>query len=167
MTKQQQQLVEDNMNLVYFTIARYYPHHKGDDDVVQIGMMGLCKAAASYDDSKGQFSTYAIIKIRSAISYEFRKDSKRVKAISLDAERDAQCGDKVALQEFIIGDMDEGYVDVAPLCNVLTPRQRAVFELLRQGFSCVDIAKRLGVSKQSVHQRLRVIQKKWEATMGK
>ena len=123
MTKQQQQLVEDNMNLVYFTIARYYPRHKGDEDIIQIGMIGLCKAAMSYDESKGQFSTYATLKIRSTISYEFRKDSKRVKAVSLDAERDTDDG-SMSIHNVLAGDENEGYVDVRPVYNVLTPKQR-------------------------------------------
>jgi RNA polymerase sporulation-specific sigma factor len=166
MTKQQQQLVEDNMNLVYFTIARYYPRHIGDEDIIQIGMVGLCRAATSYDDSKGQFSTYAIVKIRSAISYEFRKDNKRVKTISLDGDRDAEHGDVYTLQELVAGDVDEGYVDVKPMYQVLDVRQREIFDLLRQGKNMAEIGRIMGVSHQRIHQQVRIIRKKWNKVMG-
>lgn len=166
MTKQQQQLVEDNINLVYFTIVRYYPLHKGNEDIIQNGMIGLCRAAIDYNPEKGMFSTYAIRKIRSAIGYEFRKDAKRIKTISLDAEREANHhGDTVTLQEAVMGDNDVDYVDTTPLCKVLTPQQRDVFDLLQQGKSKPEIAEILGISRQRVHQQLRVIQKKWSKTL--
>lgn len=168
MTKQQQQLVEDNINLVYYTIVRYYPIHKGDEDIIQTGMIGLCRAAMDYNSEKGAFSTYAIRKIRSAIGYEFRKDAKRIKAISLDAEREANHhGDTVTLQDFIIGDDDVDYVDVAPLQKVLTPQQRVILDLLKQGKSRPEISEILDISRQRVHQQLRIIQKKWRMTLDK
>ena len=168
MTKQQEQLVEDNINLVYYTIVRYYPLHKGDEDIIQNGMIGLCRAAIDYNPEKGAFSTYAIRKIRSAIGYEFRKDCKRIKTISLDAEREANHhGDTVTLQDFIVGDIDVDYVDTTPLYKILTPPQREVFDLLQQGMSRSDICKTLGISKQAILQRMRYIQKKWRMTLDK
>lgn len=153
------------MNLVYFTITRYYPHHKGDDDIAQIGMLGLCKAATSYDESKGQFSTYAVFKIRGAISTELRRDNRRIKTVSLDAERETDDG-SVAIHNVIMGDVDEGYVDMQPLYKVLTPHQRAVFDLLQQGMSRQYICRVLGISRQGVHSHIRLIQKKWRKVMG-
>lgn len=167
MTKQQEQLVEENMNLVYFTIARYYPQCRGNDDIIQIGMMGLCKAAKLYDESKGAFSTYAIRKIRGEICGEFRKETRRIKTISLDSECNTTHGEAVTLQEFIVGDEDEGYVDLTPLHKALSPQQRAVFDLLQQGLTLVTIGKQLGISHQRVNQLLRIIQKKWSKIMDK
>ena len=50
-------LIEDNYNLVGYTLNHFYPDLKTDEDIIQIGSIGLCKAANNYDPTKGAFST--------------------------------------------------------------------------------------------------------------
>lgn len=164
MTIQQQQLVEDNIKLVYYTISHYYSWLIGNEDIEQEGMIGLCKAAKSYEPEKGAFSTYAVVKIRGAISDELSRDRKRIKTVSLDAERELN-DDDVTLYNSVIGDENEGYVDLRPLYKVLNPRQREIFDLVQRGMSRSDICEVLGVSKQAVHHHIRLIRKKWEKVM--
>lgn len=77
MTTEQEKLVERNLRLVGHTLRKYYPKDLpiGDrDDVWQIGCMGLCKAAMTFEPAKGfTFATYAVKCIRTEIQHELRK----------------------------------------------------------------------------------------------
>lgn len=71
-------LVTDNMPLVHYIIKKYYATYTKDEDIIQSGMLGLVKAAKHYDKTKGKFSTYAAVVIRSEIANElkYRKNDK-------------------------------------------------------------------------------------------
>lgn len=157
MTKQQ--LIEDNMNLVYHLIHREYPTYIGDEDIIQTGMLGLCKAAEKWDESKSKFSTFAIICIRSEIQTEFRKRAKHQGILSLDYEiknGDTTC-DFVTLGDLIVGDEDVPYFDIGIDLSKLNEKERQIAELLPTGMTQVDIARKLGVSKQYVNRTIRKI----------
>lgn len=53
-------LFNEHQKLVYFAICRYFPTHKGDEDVEATGFMGLWLACTKYNPIKGAFSTYAM-----------------------------------------------------------------------------------------------------------
>lgn len=78
-------LIEDNMNLVYYLISRYYPTFIKDEDLIQCGMVGLCKAANSSNAIKYKFSTYASACILNEIKSEFIRRKKYAKEESLNA----------------------------------------------------------------------------------
>lgn len=64
LTDTQYKLVEDNINLVHWVMHNcfksYYPGSYDYEDLSQQGMLMLCRAAKSFDESKGlKFSTYA------------------------------------------------------------------------------------------------------------
>ena len=65
------ELIADNLRLVYHIVHEHYPTFKNDEDIVQCGMVGLCKAANTWDANKGVFSTYACKCIRNEINKEF------------------------------------------------------------------------------------------------
>lgn len=75
------EFIEQNMNLVYYIIHKYYPAFSKDEDVIQSGMLGLCKASLHYDERKGKFSTYAGATIKNEIVNELKGKSN---AFSLD-----------------------------------------------------------------------------------
>lgn len=59
--ERQRTIVQDNINLVYSSIHKYFPHLAYDEDVQQSGFIGLCKAAFNFDVTRGfKFSTYAV-----------------------------------------------------------------------------------------------------------
>lgn len=149
-TVTKQQLIEDNMNLVYHVVHRNYPTYIDDEDIVQCGMLGLCKAADKWEDGKSQFSTFACKCIRNEIAMEFRKRAKHQGVLSLDYEVDGDDGDKCAFRDCIVAEEDVGYIDLDVDSNRLTKRQQEIFELRKQGMTCADIGRKLGVSKQSV-----------------
>lgn len=76
LTKQQQKLVEDNLNLAYTYVHKYgYKYGFEFDDAVSIAFVGLVKAAASFDFYKNfKFSTYAFV----CINNEFRTEGRKV-----------------------------------------------------------------------------------------
>ncbi len=86
-------LVEDNLGLVRMAIKRYRGFGIEDEDLLQIGSVGLIKAARDFDpDKQVQFSTYAVAKIVGEIKTYLRdngsvKVSRRYKEDRLRIDR--------------------------------------------------------------------------------
>lgn len=82
----QRQIVEENMKLVFYIVNNKVNISRASyDDVVQIGMLGLCKAVLAFDETKGlNFSTFATRCIMNEILMFYRKYNKEVQSISLD-----------------------------------------------------------------------------------
>ena len=89
------------MNLVYHIISRQYPTFIHDEDVIQSGMLGLCKAAESFDPKKGLFSTYAGRCIRNEINQEFIKRKPFSQTVSLDTK----ISEEGTLQDVLVGEI--------------------------------------------------------------
>ena len=72
-------LVEENLGLVRMVATRYRGFGVEDEDLIQIGSMGLIKAARDFDESKQvRFSTYAVAKIIGEIK-TYLRDNGSVK----------------------------------------------------------------------------------------
>jgi RNA polymerase sporulation-specific sigma factor len=58
LSKEQIQLIEDNIELVFFCIRK---NHLSPEEYLDVGLYGLCKASKTFKDGLGwAFSTYAI-----------------------------------------------------------------------------------------------------------
>lgn len=69
------EIVEQNMGLVYSVAGRFVNRHCENEDLVQIGAIGLIKAAKRFDASFGvKFSTYAVPMIIGEIRRFLRDD---------------------------------------------------------------------------------------------
>ena len=72
MTKEQQQKVLDNHKLVYNVYYKYIyktPEILAwEDDIIQEGFYGLCKAVLNYKEEISNFSTFATVAIRSKMT---------------------------------------------------------------------------------------------------
>lgn len=83
LTKEQQEFVTQNHNLIYKILDRYsLPAHRCDcynqEDWYGLAAISLCQAAATFDESKGyKFSTYAGKCIENAILMQFRSKQSR------------------------------------------------------------------------------------------
>lgn len=84
MSTNRNELITENMKLVYYVLNKYYHKYIGDEDMIQVGMVGLVKAADKFDESKSKFSTFAVLCIRHAIQDELRKRNKEPKMMSLE-----------------------------------------------------------------------------------
>ena len=154
-----QQLVEDNIKLVYSLVSKEYPTYLKDEDVIQCGMLGLCKAAERWEEAKGKFSTFATWCIRNEIRQELRSRSKHKGVLSLDYEVDGGNGERVTFGDCIAGEEDVCYIDTDINVSLLTPKEIKVFDLLQTGMSCSDVGRTLGVSVQYVWAVKRKIRK--------
>ncbi len=86
-------LVEENLGLVRMAVKRYRGFGVEDEDLMQIGSVGLIKAARDFDPEKQvRFSTYAVAKIIGEIKTYLRdngsiKVSRKYKEDKLKADR--------------------------------------------------------------------------------
>ena len=89
LSEEQRKLVEDNMNLAYKCASELAPHTTLEyEDVIQYCLLGLCKAALIFDESKGALSSVAYQCMRNEIYMKTRRAKKRIaqnELLSLDA----------------------------------------------------------------------------------
>lgn len=89
-------LVEENLGLVRMAVKRYRGFGVEDEDLMQIGSVGLIKAARDFDpDRQIRFSTYAVAKIIGEIKTYLRdngsvKVSRKYKEDKLRIDRAAR-----------------------------------------------------------------------------
>ena len=157
-----QQLIEDNMNLVYFIVSHEYPTYLYDEDIVQSGMLGLCLAAENFDEEKGEFSNYAGKRIRGEIKKEFVRRKRHSKNVSLAST----VNDEYTLGELIAGKDDTSCLDDEIFYSQLTKEELNILTMNNIGFSTDEIAEMSGYSVQKVQKMLRVIRIKWRNFYG-
>ena len=159
-------LIEENMKLVYFTINKQFPSYIHDEDVIQHGMIGLCKAANTWKEGGAQFSTYAVNCIRVEIYNAFRYERNHpYPKLSLDYDYSMD-DDNCSLGELIQGDEDVKYFDLFELMDKLTPTEQKILTLLQEGMSQRDIAKVIGLTHQRISQLVRKIRLLWRDVYG-
>lgn len=162
-----QQLIEDNINLVYFVINTYYPTFRQDEDIIQCGMLGLCRAANAWDEEKGTFSTLATRCIKHEIIREFIRRKRHNNQLSLDYEYHDSNGDRFTLADKLEGDSDVDWVDVNGFRDKLSDTERLIFDMRELGYTGKEIAKRLGCTHQNVTRQLRIMKLKSEGNRWK
>ena len=151
----QQKLIEDNMNLVYYVIHQNFPKYATDEDIVQVGMVGLCKAANAWDEEKGSFATFAVKSIYHEICNEFRCRNRQKFTYSLDYTYSDSEDESVTLGDMLVGDSDIDWVDTDELYTPLTEQERAIVKMKQMGLTKGEIAEQLGISQQRVRKHLR------------
>ena len=87
LSAEREHLVTDNLNLVHYTLHKYFhinPGHNEYEDLFQEGCIGLIKAAIRFDESRGfQFSTYASHMISGQIR-RYKRDKSNLVRIPRD-----------------------------------------------------------------------------------
>lgn len=144
-------LIEDNMNLVYYIVSHQYPTFIRDEDVIQSGMEGLCKAANSYNPEKGLFSTYAGRCIRNEINREFIKRKPFSQTVSLDSH----ISEEGTLEDVLVGEDDVGYIE--DFYDELTDDELEVITLYNRGYTSGEISEILNMTVDKVRKLLRVV----------
>ena len=160
------QLIEDNMSLVYFLVNSYYPTYSSDEDIIQCGMLGLCKAAETWKDDGTKFSTYAGKCILNEINMEFRRRKKHSGLLSLDYEYNSKGDNDVTLKDLLIGDNDVDYVEYDKFYNQLQDIDKVIVDCKLVGYIDEDIGKQLGCSRQYVNRRLNRLKAEWRMLNG-
>jgi RNA polymerase sigma factor (sigma-70 family) len=147
-------LIVENQRLVTYVLHKHYPSWAFDEDMQQIGMIGLCNAADRYDPEKGKFSTLAIKFILNEIRNEFRRrmtQSRTGDELSINEIS----GEDITYEDCIPGLPDVDYCDTDGMFKELKPNERKVCDLLIQGFSQSEIARTLGCSTQNISKLAR------------
>ena len=105
-------LIINNQKLAYEIVHRYREKVKAFieyEDLKSIALLGLVKAANTFDSSKGNtFSTYAFRVIENQILMQIRKDTKLNKICSL--ENLVQDGEKMRYEDLIEDDYNLHHV---------------------------------------------------------
>lgn len=154
-------LIIENQKLVYFIVRKYYPTYIFDEDIVQCGMVGLCKAAEKWDEKKAKFSTYAGRIIRNEINQEFIARKKHSQNVSLD--KAVEGGNLIDL---ITGDVDVNVNDKDEFINYLSKEESTIWRLWANGYSVEEISIVTGCAQQKVRKLLRTVKSKWRIFNG-
>ena len=162
-----QKLIEENMNLVYFLINRYYPTFIGDEDLVQCGMIGLCSAANNFDETSGvKFSTFASSCILNEICKEFTRRKKHSKVLSLEASKVNDDGEVSSIGDLIVGDEDVDFFDCDDFYDSLSTDYKAIVDLRRKGLNNYEIGTALGINYKTVSKHLTKMRHMWRKMYG-
>lgn len=166
MTKRDE-LIINNLKLVNHVIWKKYPMHGKDDDMFQVGCIGLIKAADTYQEKNGSFSNWAIACIDNAIKMELRNQLTRdghLTKVSIEEAFYEKAGEETDLTilDTLIGDRDVSFCDINAFISSLTDRQVEIVRLLQNGFKQVEIAQRLGVHKYTICKEVKEIRKKFD-----
>ena len=151
-------LFNEHQKLVYFAICRYFPTHKGDEDVEATGFMGLWKACTKYDPAKGAFSTYAMHYICGYI----RKSLHSVSVFSTPT-------DAVELRQLLNSKThtEPGYANVETALffeqffKTLKPADQQLCTYLCQTSNKSEAARHFNVSRPAIDKRIERIHRQY------
>lgn len=145
-----------NQNLAYHILSKYYPTYVQDEDLKQDALLGLWQACLTFEEGKAKFSTYAGKCITNSIRITLRHRNKVPETLSLDQPMGG--GDNSLLSEVIedtSSSIDDGIICFKEFWKTLTNLERYCVQMRLKGYSQVDIAKKLGVTRSYVNQILR------------
>lgn len=153
----QRKLVEDNHNLIYSFLNSRHLSLDSVEDWYGTAAIGLCKAALTFDESRGaKFTTLAYICMDNEVRMVLRTRRKNVNAIvSLDDELSTADGG-CYLADVIPDNRDFYYpiylndaVEIAT--RKLSDRDKKFIDLIiNHGMTNTEIAKQFGVSQPTV-----------------
>ena len=159
------QMISDNENLVMYTISRYFPTFLYDDDIRQLGYIGLWKACEKYDASLNtKFGSYAVKAIRGEIikylrSLQTQMRGTKVPNISL-SEPMFDGGESL---EDHISAGTLGWIDTEGFYNALTDRQKLIVRRrIIDKATYQEIGDEIGISRERVRQEVVRIKQKFD-----
>ncbi|WP_158500436.1 sigma-70 family RNA polymerase sigma factor [Xenococcus sp. PCC 7305] len=149
----QEKLVLENQNLAYAIANKLTQSSPAEfDDLAQVGLIGLIKAARNFDAEKGRFRAYAGAKIRGEILHYLRdkhyivRFPRRIKPEPITS-LDVPVGDGNIFLVDTLRDRheDSKYLDLYLAIAKLEPREREVIELqFLKGMALPAIARAKG-----------------------
>ena len=142
--------VIENLKLVNHVLWKQFPNLARNEDMFQIGCVGLIKAVDTFnEDANISFSTYASKCITNEILMELRKQRKQVSEISMETIILADADNEVTLSD-ILGGNEIDILDLDKFMKKLSPNEQTYFALRSKGYSKVQVAKLMGVSRSYV-----------------
>lgn len=131
--------IESNFGLIFYQVKKHSPTRVTDiEDYFQVGCIALLSALKNYDESKGNWSTYASRAIHRAILKEKRRFTDSVRRLY-----DKPVKTTENLYEYIP--------------NTLTLTEKEIIYLRLEGFSFEEIGNKYNLTKQRISQILNKI----------
>jgi len=161
-----------NQRLVHYLAKRFDVAPSYYEDIVQIGTMGLIKAAKTFNQAKDiKFSTYASRCINNEILMHFRKENKHAGDVSLDEPiniddegKELTLGDTISSpSSLFVEEMEEkeSFLKVISIIlNFLNPRERFIILHEISGTDQRTIGKKLNISQSYISRLVPKIKKK-------
>lgn len=160
LTKEQQELVEKNHNLIYYALNKF---SVPAEEYYGICAIGLCKAACTYNSYVSRFSTYALNVILNEIRMEKRQERKQEKLslISMDEEWKNTKDGSVTLHEILSTKMDvEDEIISFKLSDILTTGEMEILKYLYMDYKQREIGEMLGACQSVVSRKIKSIKNK-------
>jgi len=138
-------LIEENLGLIQYVIRTKFNSSQDTnsyDELYSCGLVGLWKAASTYDPSKSKFSTYAhLIIYREMLCWTKSKSNH----VSFYSQND--CG----------GKSKHSISDVLP---PLSEQESTILQMRLDGYTLKEIGKRLGFSTTTAFNKFEEIKNK-------
>lgn len=148
--EEREALILDNQKLVYVVAQKLMQGSVIDEDTFQTGMIGLIKAADTFDESKGyKFTALASACIRTELIMAWRKENRAPPQHLMRSLSEVYMDD-IMLEDLIAGDMDVDYCYSNEFPDTLTEKERMVLRLLILGYKQSEISRIIGDSKQNI-----------------
>lgn len=161
--------IELNEKLVYHAVNKYFPSLIQDEDIIQIGRIGLWKACERFDPDRGlAFSTFAVACIRREIGNELHARTAKCRSgdvVSLDGQlalRPHDTGGRTHI-DCIVGEADVDWVDLEGFLSRLSPKQRELVSLRLSGFSFAEVDRMRGTSRNTTRSQIMRMRAKFNA----
>lgn len=156
MSERDQKIVE-NLALVHHILWKKFPYFAQNEDMFQIGAIGLIKAVDAFDEANGTpFGAYAARCIENEILLQLRRDQRQLATVSFETIIGGE-DDDLRLEQ-LLGGNEIDYFDLEPFLRKLSPNEKLYVTLRGDGLTKIQIARTMGVSRQyitSLCQRLR------------
>lgn len=158
--------IADHLNLVRLTINRFKykpPAGMDEDDLFQIGCMGLMKAIEKFDPSLNfKFSTFAVFRIRAELSrvlrYYKREKRREIRTVQIDQK----VKDTGALLLEVITDhysLEEAVMNQERIQEAMRI-EPLITRYLMDGYTQKEIGQKMGITHQWVSKRIIEMRKK-------
>lgn len=140
------------------SIARSFYVIGEDEDLIQMGMIGLMRAVRTYNaESSAAFKTYASHCIRNTITDTVRKQSSLPDSDSINNML-IPSDEKEPERIFIEGETSKLLFDA--ISSVLNERELSVLRLFLDAMSYAEISEKLGIEKKQVDNTIYALRKK-------
>lgn len=179
LTKRQQELIEINHNLIY-KFAHYY--NLSIEEYYDILAIGMCKAASTFDESKGAFTTVAFRCMRNEM-FHYWDSMKKKSAIPNENllyydtflhgksgghfENDNNSYLSIFSDNNYTHDTAIGNIIINEFMKTLKKEEIYLVKLLMIGITQAEIAEKTNRSRQLINLYVRNIRKKLNAYLRK
>lgn len=175
LTEEQSKLVSENHNLIFFVLGHRIFDEKQFDDYYGDAAIGLCKAAASFDPKKGEFSTHAYHVIMNEINMQSRRNRRweqNGELLSLNCLFESDDRKDAEFEEFFRSNdnieeicITRGIFDEIP--HIINQREQEIMKMLYMGKKQSEIAKHFQVSQGTISKTINRLKKKIDNAIEK